>query len=349
MIAKHKGRSTGAFTGGRQIGTAPVASLLPETGMLCAILTIGIAMTLSASAPAKASGDIEASGPSGPLRGTMLLPAKDAPVILMLPGSGPTDRDGNSPQGMRAAPYRLLAEGLAEQGVGSVRIDKRGMFASRGAVADANAVTVPDYVRDTGAWVDAIRERTGTQCVWLLGHSEGGLVALAAASKVDHLCGLILVATPGRPLGDVLKDQLRADTANAPLLDAADQAIDELAAGRRVDVATLPPALASLFSPGVQGFLISAFALDPAELAGMTRKPMLILQGQRDLQVSVADAERLQQAAPQATLVTLPNTNHVLKQVVSNERRDNLATYAAADLPLAPGVVDAVMRFVKSH
>ncbi len=246
-------------------------------------LCAAVMMVLAAGAPAHANSDIEAPGPSGPLRGTILLPNKDAPVILMIPGSGPTDRDGNSPLGVRGEPYRLLAEGLAEQGIGSVRIDKRGMFGSEGAVPDANAVTIADYVGDTDAWVDAIRARTGTVCVWLLGHSEGGLVALAAAAKVDHLCGLILVATPGRPLGEVLKEQLRANPANAPVMDAADQAINDLSAGRRVVAESLPPALAPLFNPALQGFLISAFTLDPAELAGRSRLPILILQGQRDL------------------------------------------------------------------
>lgn len=313
------------------------------------MLSAALAMMLALGTPTQTSDDIEAPGPNGPLRGTMLLPAKDVPIILMIPGSGPTDRDGNSPLGVRAAPYRLLAEGLAGQGIGSVRIDKRGMFGSQGAVTDANAVTIDDYVRDTGAWGDAIRARTGARCVWLLGHSEGGLVALAAATKVDHLCGLILVATAGRPLGDVLKEQLHANPANAPLLVAADQAIDELSAGRRVDAAKLPPALAPLFNPAVQGFLVSTFALDPAVLAGEITKPLLIVQGQRDLQVSIADAERLKQAAPRATLVTLPDTNHVLKQVGSDGRSANLATYAATDLPLAPGVVDGIARFVKSR
>lgn len=305
-------------------------------------------MVLAAGHPAHADGDFEAPGPHGPLRGTAILSNEDAPVILIIPGSGPTDRDGNSPLGIRAAPYRLLAEGLAEQGVSSVRIDKRGMFGSQGAVPDADAVTIADYVRDTAAWVAAIREQTGTECVWLLGHSEGGLVALAAAARVDHLCGLILVAAAGRPLGEVLKEQLRANPANAPVLESANQAIDELSAGRRVDAESLPPALAPLFNPALQGFLISAFALDPAELAGRTRLPMLIVQGERDLQVSVADAERLKQAAPHATLVIVPDANHVLKQVSSDDREANAATYTAADLPLAPGVVDAVIGFVKS-
>lgn len=313
------------------------------------MLSAALAMMLALGTPTQVSGDIEAPGPDGPLRGTMVLPAKDAPIILIIPGSGPTDRDGNSPLGVRAAPYRLLAEGLAGQGIGSVRIDKRGMFGSQGAVTDANAVTIDDYVRDTGAWVDAIRVRTEARCVWLLGHSEGGLVALAAATKVEHLCGLILVATAGRPLGDVLKEQLHTNPANAPLLDAADHAIDELSAGHRVDAAKLPPALAPLFNPAVQGFLISTFVLDPAVLAGKITKPLLIVQGQRDLQVSVADAQRLKQAAPRATLVTLPDANHVLKQVGSDERSANLATYAATALPLAPGLVDGIAHFVKSR
>jgi pimeloyl-ACP methyl ester carboxylesterase len=99
------------------------------------------------------------------------------------------------------------------------------MFASAAAVPDANAVTIPDYVADTGAWVGAIRARTGAKCVWLLGHSEGGLVALAS-SEFPGVCGIVLVSAPGRRLGDVLKDQLRANPANAPLLP------DAIGAGR---------------------------------------------------------------------------------------------------------------------
>ncbi len=318
-----------------------------ETALLVA--AAAVTLGLGAGASAQAGGDIEAPGPDGPLRGTLVLPARDAPVILMIPGSGPTNRDGNSPLGVSAAPYRLLAEGLAAEGIGSVRIDKRGMFGSKGAVPDANAVTVADYVSDTEAWVDAIRARTGADCIWLLGHSEGGLVALAAVQTVKNLCGLILVATPGRPLGEVLNEQLRANPANGPFLDVANFAIEELSAGRRVDVAELPPALASLLSPALQGFFISAFALDPADLAGQGRLPILILQGDRDLQVSVADAERLKQAAPRATLVILPGTNHVLKQVTSDDLEANAATYAAADFPLASGIVAAIGRFVTSQ
>lgn len=305
--------------------------------------TIGAGIVLGTQA------EVKAPGPDGPLRGTMVRPTNEAPTVLMIPGSGPTDRDGNNPQGVRAAPYRLLAEGLAGHGIGSVRIDKRGMFGSQAAVGDPNSVTIDDYVRDTAAWIEVIRFQTGIERVWLLGHSEGGLVALAAATVLENVSGLILVATPGRPLGDILKEQLRANPAIAPLMDAADHAIDELSAGRRVDAAKIAPELAPLFSADVQGFLISAFSLDPADLASKINKPVLIVQGQRDLQVSVADAERLHKAAPNSILVTLTDTNHVLKRVTSDDRNANIATYLSGDVPLVPEVVETISHFVKTY
>jgi hypothetical protein len=292
---------------------------------------------------------VEAPGPSGPLKGTMLAPAAaDAPMMLIVPGSGPTDRDGNSPMGLQAATYRLLAEGLAARGIGTVRIDKRGMFASGAAVPDANAVTIGAYANDIAAWTAAIRKQTGAPCIWLAGHSEGGLVVLAAARKATDVCGLVLIATAGRPLGEVLREQLRANPANAPILDQAMAAIDGLEAGRRVDINAMHPALRPLFAPQLQGFLIDVLSYDPAKLIAAITLPILIVQGERDIQVRVADAEKLKQAAPNAKLALLPDTNHVLKRVVSDDLHANGATYADPSLPLAPGVVDTIADFVGS-
>lgn len=310
--------------------------------MLALVLTASLAGTAVQT-------DISAAGPNGALKGTLTSAGRpDAPVVVIIPGSGPTDRDGNSPQGLKAASYRLLAEELAAKGVSTVRIDKRGMFASAGAIPDANAVTIEDYARDAHAWIKATRQRTGAKCAWLLGHSEGGLVALAAAQQDEGICGLVLVATAGRPLGNVLKDQLRANPANAPLLEQATAAVDTLAAGKRVDEGALPPPLAPLFRPAIQGFLISAFMLDPTKLVSAVSKPVLIVQGERDIQVSVKDAQALQAAAPDATLALLPNTNHVLKQVTSDDRGANIATYADPNLALAPGISQAIATFITS-
>lgn len=290
---------------------------------------------------------LEVDGPQGPLSGTLLRPVVgQAAAALIIPGSGPTDRDGNNPAGVKAASYRLLSEALVAKGIATVRTDKRGMFASSTAVADANAVTIPDYVADTATWVSAIREQTGAPCVWLIGHSEGGLVALAAAQELKGLCGLVLVAAPGRPLGEVIKMQLRANPFNTPFLGAADAAIEELTAGRRVDPETLPQPLRPLFNPALQGFLISVFALDPADLAAQVKVPLLIVQGAKDLQVLVADAERIKAANTAARLVILPDVNHVLKDVPGDSRADNIAAYAAPDLPLGKGVAETIADFI---
>jgi hypothetical protein len=280
----------------------------------------------------------------------MLAGAAGAAPVLIIPGSGPTDRDGNSPLSIRASSYRLLAEGLAARGIGSVRIDKRGMFGSAGAAADANAVTVSEYAADISTWVETIRAKTNAPCVWLLGHSEGGPMALAAAAEAPQgVCGLILVAAPGRKLGLVLAEQLRANPANAPLLEQALGAIATLEAGRRVDAAGLHPALMPLFAPPVQGFLISLFAQDPAALLARFKGPALVLHGRRDVQVAAADAERLAAARPAVKLVMLDEVNHVLKRVASDDRAANLATYANPDLPLAPEVVEAIAAFIAEH
>jgi pimeloyl-ACP methyl ester carboxylesterase len=286
-------------------------------------------------------------GPQGPLAGTLLDAGGKAPVILIVPGSGPTDRDGNNPLGITAAPYRLLAEALAAKGVSSVRIDKRGMFGSKAAVADANSVTVADYAADTHGWVAAIRQRTAAPSVWVLGHSEGALVALAAAQQPEGICGVILVSGAGRKLGDVIRDQLRANQANAALLDPAMAALDSLERGEHVDVTAMHPALQNLFAPQVQDFLIDVFRRDPTKLAGSLTVPLLVVQGERDLQVSTADAKLLAAAQPKATLVLLPKMNHVLKDVDSDDRAANLATYADPSLPVDPGLVDAIAQFVK--
>ncbi len=309
---------------------------------------LGMSSAMAQAAPVESF--VEAPGPLGPLKGTMLAPErKGAPVVLILPGSGPIDRDGNSAYGIKAATYRLLAEGLAARGIASVRIDKRGIGASAGAVTDGNAVTIEDYVADTKAWVNAIRTKTGASCIWLLGHSEGGLVALDASRTVSDVCGLLLVSAPGRPAAAVLREQFHGNPANAPALADADRAIDSLAAGRTIDVSALHPALQRVFAPATQGLFISIMALDPAKLASADKGPMLVVQGERDLQVSVADAQALKQAHPTAKLVLLPDVNHVLKTVTTDARNVNYAAYADPSLALAPGVVDAIASFVTAR
>lgn len=304
-------------------------------------------LSLMIAAFAAAAVPMTVPGPQGDLAGTFVDAGQGAPVVLIIPGSGPTDRDGNNPLGVKAAPYRMLTEALAAKGVSTLRADKRGMYGSKAAIPDANAVTIADYAADAHKWVEALSKRTGANCVWLLGHSEGGLVALAAAQKPQGICGLILVASPGRKLGTIIREQLQANPANAPLLPAALAALESLEAGKAVDTSGMPAPLLALFSPKVQPFLIDLLHQDPAAMARSTKLPMLIIRGGKDIQVAAADAQALHAARPDAQLLMPPDMNHVLKDVAGDDRASNLATYADPNLPIDVALADGIAAFVK--
>lgn len=287
---------------------------------------------------------VEIPGPAGPLGAEALAVAGAAHAVVIIPGSGPIDRDGNAPQmGLHSDAYRLLAEGLAEAGIASLRIDKRGFFLSAGAIADPNDATIAGYAEDARAWVERAAELA--PCVWIAGHSEGGLVALAAAqAPPPALCGLILLAASGRPVGQVLLEQVRANPANAPFLPEIEGLVADLEDGRTRDPATLSPLLRPMFTPGLQRYMTDLFAYDPLALAW--DGPVLIVQGDADLQIRALDAELLAGAMAQAETVILEGATHLLKPEVPGQP---LATYTDPALPLHPGLIPAIAGFLARH
>jgi pimeloyl-ACP methyl ester carboxylesterase len=309
--------------------------LKSETSML----TLAAALLLS-----PVSTPVELTASPAPLHGTLLTPeGPTRAAAVILPGSGPTDRDGNSGQfGIRASTYRLLAEGLAERGVASIRIDKRGIGDSTAAATSEADLRFNTYADDARAWAAEAAAKTGQPCAWLIGHSEGALVALAAVADHNHkICGLVLLSGAGRPAATVLREQLAA--LPEPLKTHAYDALSELESGRTV--ANPPAELAAVFRPSVQPYMISWLALDPAQLAAAYDGPIFIGQGATDLQVNVADAEAIKAAQPRATLTIWDGVNHVLK-IAPAERTANIATYMDPALPLAPGVVETVADFI---
>jgi pimeloyl-ACP methyl ester carboxylesterase len=301
---------------------------------------------LAATSATETPREVTIAGPQGALAGTYHPAGKGAPVIVIVPGSGPTDRDGNNPLGVTAASYRLLAEALGKRGIATLRIDKRGMFGSKAAVADGNKVTIADYASDARKWAAEAARLSGAKCAWIAGHSEGAMVALAAA-QTEGLCGTISISGPGRPVGTIMREQLRANPANAPLLVEALAGIDTLEKGGTVDVSGKPQPVSLLFNPAVQPYMRDLLSYDPAMLAATAKGRLLIVQGARDLQVSVADAQALKAARADATLVIVPTANHALKSV-GEDRAANFASYRDSSLPVDPAVVDAVASFVLS-
>ena len=288
------------------------------------------------------------------LQGTLLLPAKVKALALILPGSGPTDRNGNGPQGfgLKSDAYKKLAIGLADAGIATIRADKRGVGASGG---DGNDVTLDDYVADCAAWLkrasyladnfEADAALPLDLPLYLIGHSEGGLIALNAANMLK-ISGVVLLCCPGRRVDAVLMDQLSSNQADPHLIGQARQVLNLLSQGASVETATLPPLLGSLFHASVQRFWMSLLQNDPADLVAAVSCPILIIGGGKDLQVPSLDAKRLAARAKPPKMHILPEMNHVLTDVSSKELHDNLATYTTPNLPLSAELLPLIAQFI---
>ncbi|MFJ3487349.1 alpha/beta hydrolase family protein [Pseudomonas sp. NPDC090202] len=280
---------------------------------------------------------------SGELFGTLLLPKSTAPVpvVLMIAGSGPTDRDGNNPDGGRNDSLKRLAQILARHNIASVRYDKRGVAASRPATPDERDLSIEKYVEDAVAWADKLKADPRLGPLILLGHSEGALVATLAAEKSGAVA-LISVAGTGRPVDQVLREQLKYRLP-PPLLARSEELIGELKAGQTDD--KVPEQLQVVFRPSVQPYLISLFRQDPASAFGQLKIPSLIIQGRNDMQVGVGDAELLHQAKPDSQLAIIDGMNHVLR-IVPMDMRRQLASYKDPQLPLASELSDRILKFI---
>ncbi len=250
------------------------------------------------------------------LVGTLKMPAAKGPtpVALIIAGSGPTDRDGNSKLGLSTDAYRQIADSLASRGVATLRFDKRGVGAS-GKTFDPKALTIDDFVEDALAFVRWLEAQKGRfSKITLLGHSEGGLIALMMASRPGvHVDGLVLAATAGRPLRAVIHEQLESKV-DAATLGEADRLLGDVVAGRPLE--GVPKPLSALFNPVTARFLGSVVDVDPTHLAAQVdaRTSVAIVQGEADAQVSVADAKLLGDARPGSHVTILPRTNHLFKE-----------------------------------
>ncbi|MGJ4969286.1 MULTISPECIES: alpha/beta hydrolase [unclassified Bradyrhizobium] len=257
------------------------------------------------------------------------------PVALLIAGSGSTDRDGNGPQ-LKPATLKKLAEQLVTQGIASLRYDKRGARGWKAEFGRPEDFRFKDYVDDAAALVDFLRGKFAR--IVLVGHSEGGLVAILTARRtpVDRL---VLLTTSARRQGDLLKAQLEKKLPAAKMEPVA-KAIDAIMAGQVVD----PPPPELPVAPSMQPSIGSAFAEDPIDPLKQLTIPILIVGGARDHQIARLDMVALAAAAPTAKSLWLPEMNHVLVDVANED--ENLASYNDPDRPLDPDMVEAVAGFI---
>ena len=263
------------------------------------------------------------------------------PVALLIAGSGSTDHDGNGPQA-KPATLKKLAEQLAERKIATLRYDKRGAGGWKPEFGRPEDFRFKDYVDDAVSLVNYLRGSGKFTRVVVVGHSEGGLVAILTAKQVQ-IDRLVLLVTAARRQGDLLKAQLEKREIPPDILDPILKAIDSIMAGQIVD----PPPRGLAIPPEMQPSLASAFAIDPIDPIKSIERPTLIIGGGRDVQVARLDFAALSTASPLAKTLWLPDMNHVLVDVT--DEADNLAAYNQPERPIDATAVDAVATFIQAE
>ena len=283
---------------------------------------------------------------TGDIHGKLMLPESNAPcpVVIIIAGSGPTDMDGNSiGTGLTNNSLLYLARELAANGIASVRYDKRGIGKSSAAGTKEEELRFDHYIDDAAAWADKLAGDARFSKVVIAGHSEGSLIGMVAAKRNKAVKGYVSISGCGSPAYEILEKQLQSQPAQIQKESA--EICNELREGRTV--AQVPFYLAALYRQSVQPYLISWFAYNPAVEIAKLNIPVLILQGDKDIQVGVEEAEKLHAAHPSSSLYIIKEMNHVLKHCDTMQQMAQLATYSKPELPIKPELVSHIVEFVK--
>ncbi len=322
---------------------SPTGTLTNDGVMMLRVLILSLTLFTGFAQATVLQRPVTLDTGSGELFGSLLLPKSDSPVpvVLIISGSGPTDRDGNNPDGGRNDSLKRLAWVLAKHNVASVRFDKRGVAASLAATPDERNLSVDAYVADAVAWSRQLKADPRFGPLILLGHSEGALIAALAAPQAGA-AAVISLSGSARPIDQVLRQQLARQLPPA-LMQRSNELLDSLKAGHPDD--NVPAPLQVIFRPSVQPYLISLFREDPAAAFARLKMPALIVQGSNDMQVQVDDARRLNLAKPDASLALIDGMNHVLR-IVPNDVKRQLASYKDPNLPLAAELGTRILEFI---
>ena len=285
--------------------------------------------------------EVSVKNVNGELHGTLLLPKekKNIPVALIIAGSGPTDRNGNSGM-MQNNSLKLLATHLAENGIASLRYDKQGVGKSVNASKPEEELRFSDFVDDASHWIDFLAKNKRFSSIIVIGHSEGALIG-KLASQHEAVDKFVSIAGAGRTIDEIILDQL--EDQSVELKNQATPVIEQLKQGELVE--NPPSELVALFRLSVQPYLISWMELSPVEALKSLAIPSLIIQGTTDIQVKVEEAEKLHQAVSQSELVIIEGMNHVFKDAPI-DRDANIAAYMDPKLPLSEGFGEAIVGFI---
>tara|TARA_B100001094_G_scaffold331644_1_gene400703 strand:- start:1218 stop:2141 length:924 start_codon:yes stop_codon:yes gene_type:complete len=279
---------------------------------------------------------------TGDIKGSLLIPpvSEKIAVVLIIAGSGPTDRNGNNPM-MTNNSLKMLAKELQKNGIASVRYDKRGVGESKSSVLQESDLRFEDYVQDVEEWIKLLKQDDRFSSIIVLGHSEGSLIGMIASHKQEAK-KFISLAGIGITAGNIIRKQLKGQPQF--VLDESLAIIEKLENGETVE--KVSQMLYSLFRPSVQPYMISWFKYDPQKEIAKLDIPILIVQGTTDIQVSVSDADKLALANKKSQKQIIEGMNHILKEAQADLQK-NIQTYSIPDLPLKKELIEVIVKFIE--
>ena len=278
------------------------------------------------------------------LRGRLRFFATRTPVaaVIIHPGSGPTDRDGNSRTGLNTDCYKQLAECIALRNIAVLCIDKRGVGQSKSAEISEEQLSIDDYATDLLRWQNWLKTRCEVP-VYLIGHSEGALIAMLAARQTQSTAAIILLCATSTRLHLLLLEQYQK---NSPAIAvSARRIIDRLLAGHTN--IECPPELMTALRPSVQPYMASVMKYDPCQVISELRLPCLIVSGSHDVQVEAEDTQRLVEGAYMADYTCIEGMGHTLK--MAHQATDSHDSYRDPSMPVSTELVERICQFINAN
>lgn len=276
------------------------------------------------------------------IKGTLFTPeTSDAKtLIILIAGSGPTNRSGNS-VGNHNNSLLYLSQELSKNGISVFSFDKRVVANIIAGKNEDRELLFSNQIDDVKDIIDHFKKLKKFQKIVIAGHSEGSLIGMIAAK--NNTDGYISLAGAGRTIDKILTDQLLNQM---PALKAdLELSFDQLSKGEKIT--STNGYVRSLFRGSVQPFLKSWIALDPQKEIKKLQMPVLIINGTKDYQVKESEAHLLKAAKPDAKLVLIPNMNHIFKEISGGDD-ENLASYNNPQLPIMPELVSTITNFIQS-
>ncbi len=277
------------------------------------------------------------------VEGTLLLPetSEKPPLVIIIAGSGPTDRNGNQNM-LKNNSLKFLAEALYKNGIASFRYDKRIVKIMKTGNIDEKKIKFDDFIEDAIEVTKYFKNDDRFNKLYIIGHSQGSLVGMIAAQNRAN--GFISIAGAGQEIDDVIVDQLAKQAPG--LVDNARQSFDDLRVNGTAQ--NYSPGLASIFRADIQPFIYNWMQYNPQTELAKLNIPVLIVNGDKDLQVQVSEAEALHKAKPSAMYRIIPKMNHILKEIEGNDL-ENGKSYNQYDLPISEELITVITEFIEEN